>query len=173
MRNRREQREAAQHRRLTDPSTQKHGAEKRLVVDGCSLCIGGECNCGKRGQSVSLDRDEQGADDPVEVTKAVKAMARLLCEMAGFDPDGGPKYGYGWINYEGQARRALALANAFRPTPLHLDYKELAEGLAAKLEEIRKVPDSPDIALWVDMVTEMAEIAKEALHDARTKGLIS
>lgn len=46
----------------------------------------------------------------------VERVARILCRQAGYDPDGGPKYGFGWINFEKNAREILAaLSRALPP----------------------------------------------------------
>lgn len=37
----------------------------------------------------------------------VKAAARAMCKAAGHDPDGGPKWGFGWLNYEKEAQALI------------------------------------------------------------------
>ena len=43
----------------------------------------------------------------------VEKIARILCKQSGHDPDGGPKYGYGWINHQ---KDALEIISAFSAT---------------------------------------------------------
>jgi hypothetical protein len=47
----------------------------------------------------------------------VETLARILCKQAGFDPDGGPKVGYGWINYTSNAEEILAAIKPADATP--------------------------------------------------------
>lgn len=40
--------------------------------------------------------------------EVVKIIARHMCKAAGHDPDGGPRNGFGWINFERQAKDCAA-----------------------------------------------------------------
>lgn len=78
---------------------------------------------------------------------ARKAVARILCKQSGHDPDGGPKYGFGYINFLENAEEVIATfrdaaRGAFAQPPASVVDREATEGAwttGALIAELKRI----------------------------------
>lgn len=81
------------------------GEADRQLFDKLSDILFG-CGVDRAAKCLDLIAQHRSYRHPVAGDR--EAIARLLCEQDGHDPDGGPRVGYGYVNYLSRADAILA-----------------------------------------------------------------